>query len=399
MKIAYLTESLPPHKDGVSLTIDKLSDHLAKHDIPGLFISPFEPARGSRFEKNAIKVLSATFPLYSAYRLTLPYFQRLSAKLDRFQPDLIHIMSPTLLGLFGIRYARKRRLPVTTTFHTNFAAYFKYYGFPRFENACWKYLRWFYNRCDEVYVPTEGMRSELIDRRIANTTVIPHAVDTSRFSPAYRNRDLRKTVRNGDEAILLFVGRLVKEKDLDDLVAALHMLDKRSLPYKMVFVGNGPYRTTLARELPDAHFTGFLSGESLAEWFATADIFAFPSTTETFGLVIQEAFASGLPVVAADAGGPKSLVRHGIDGFLVRPNAPVRFADTLQILIQNDRLRTSMGQAGLKQARRITWDQVHRQLFQRYAALIQRNRQQDPVVHIPWNSPHRKALAWLSARR
>ncbi len=143
MKLAYFTESLPPNTDGVSHTLVRLSEYLAAQNIDFRFISPFEPSNGHHLREKVRKVHYIPFPMYSAYRMGIPYFHGLGSFLDEFQPDLVHVVSPTLLCKYGITYARERDIPVVGSYHTHFVSYFKYYGFGRFESLGWRYLRWF----------------------------------------------------------------------------------------------------------------------------------------------------------------------------------------------------------------------------------------------------------------
>ncbi len=178
--------------------------------------------------------------------------------------------------------------------------------------------------------------------------------------------------------LLLYVGRLVKEKDLADLIPVSRILRQRGYDFRMVFVGDGPMRDRLSREIPDAHFTGTLEGAALSRWYASADIFLFPSTTETFGLVVQEAFASGIPVVGVRAGGVISLIDHGETGYLAEPNVPEDIADKLAALLDAPGLRRQMGESAREYTLHRSWDEINRRLVQDYKSMISAGPEHDP---------------------
>jgi len=370
MKITYFTESLPPNTDGVSHTLVRLSEYLQSQQVDFRFVSPFKPSNGHYLSDQVRKVRSIPFPMYSAYKMGMPYFHNLYEYLDDFDPDLIHVVSPTLLCRYGIQYGRRRGLPIVGTYHTHFVAYFKYYGFGRFESLGWKYLRWFYNQCDVTYVPSPEVQGELRSQGVENVMLLPHGIDTNRFSPAYRSQELRRQFGADDSPILLFVGRLVKEKDLADLIDVNRILGSRGYEFTMVFVGDGPMRDDLESALPNAHFTGTLAGESLSRWYASADVFLFPSTTETFGLVVQESFASAVPVVGVRASGVINLVDDGKNGYLTNPNDPEGMAERVGYLLERPQLRHQLGENARQKTESRSWDKVNHQLLEDYQAMV-----------------------------
>lgn len=373
MRIAYFAESLPPNEDGVSKTLLKLSDYLDRRKIDYRFISPFKPERSHYLYDRVKKISYIPFPMYSQYRLSLPFLNGVKYYLDRFRPDILHLTSPTPLGLFTFWYGNKRNIPVFSTYHTHFISYFKYYGLKYLESLGWAYTKWFYNQCDITHVPTISIKKELEEHGVENIEHIPHGIENEYFSPEHKNEELRSIFDN-DYPIVLFVGRLVKEKDLDDLVKVNKVLRNRKANFNMVFVGAGPMEKELKRKLPDAHFTGHLSDEKLYQWFATGDIFAYPSTTETFGLVIQEAFSSGVPVVGVNQGGVGSLIDNGKNGFLFAPHDIETFANKIQLLLHNKNLRQKMGRKARKISLNNSWDKVNSKVVDSYQRTIQNHK-------------------------
>jgi len=366
MRIVYFTESLPPKTDGVTHTFSKLVETLEHRSIDYRFYSPVMPGESIAWRNRVHQVKSVPIPLYDYYRIGIPTADVLRAELDDFQPDLIHCTTPTPLGILGARYARTNGIPAVSSYHTHFVSYFRYYGYQLFENFGWSILRWFHNKFAATYVPTSNVASELEERGFQNLQLWQRGIELERFMPELRNEDLRSSVGIKDEPILLFVGRLVKEKDLDDLVAADMILKNKGHKFKIVIIGDGPMREELEQKLPNAHLTGFVHGAELASWYASSDILAFPSTTETFGNVIQEAHASGLPTVCVDKGGVVDLIRDGVNGYIAKANKPEDFATKLEPLIKSRNLRARMGQQARILVAENTWEKINGRLLNSY---------------------------------
>ncbi|MEZ4745951.1 MAG: glycosyltransferase family 1 protein [Calditrichia bacterium] len=371
MKVVYFADSLPPIADGVSHTMCRLADSLLANNVQFQMISPFQPGENYRWNSRVIKIPSVRFPLYRQYRLGLPQISRIAQFVRAFQPDIIHAVSPTFMGVYAQKLAMSMNVPVVASFHTHFSSYFRYYRAGAFEKLAEKTLARFYNRCDATFAPSENIIEMLKNQGVQSLKLWTRGIDINRFTPAKYDVDLRLSIDAGTKPVLLFVGRLVKEKDLDDLIKMAKILEQRNLPHKLVIVGDGPMRKELRLKLKNAVFAGHQSGEALAKWFASADIFVFPSTTETFGNVILEAFASGLPVVAANAGGPASLVKTGINGYLAKPNSPVDLCLCVEKLLDNRPLRIKMGMNARSFAEQFSWDAVNRQLLTDYQQIIE----------------------------
>jgi glycosyltransferase involved in cell wall biosynthesis len=198
-------------------------------------------------------------------------------------------------------------------------------------------------------------------------------VDQHRFSPTFRTPALRNQIGASGMPILLYVGRLAKEKNLDDLVEAARCLEQRADRFKLVIVGDGPMRRELRDCLPNAHFTGYLHGNELARWYASADIFVLPSTIETFGNVVLEAFASGLPVVGVDRGGVRELITHRVNGLLAPPRTPAAFAEMIHSLLVRPDEVALLGLRALETAASYAWSEVNRRLLENYKQVIGTN--------------------------
>ncbi len=277
---------------------------------------------------------------------------------------------PDLLGHAALNLARRHHIPAVASYHTRYETYLKHYWYlAPLEGLLKRILRRFYGACREVYVPSQSTREALLaDGLKDNFKPWPRGIDTARFTPIKRSASWR--ARNGigeDELVILHVSRLVREKRLDTLTAALNLID---IPHRVVIVGDGPDYAFAAQELPHAIFTGFLTGPDLATAYASSDIFVFPSDSESFGNVTLEAMASGLPCVCADATGSRSLVVAGETGFLASADDAEGFARHITTLAQDRDLRRSMGEAARARALTFSWDETMARLLGYYKALL-----------------------------
>jgi glycosyltransferase involved in cell wall biosynthesis len=369
-RIAYFTEGLLPWIDGVSRTLGQLFDTLETRHRDFRVYAPIAGSDQYVWGARVRKLPSVPFPLYRDYRVSLPDHADLEADLDCFEPDLVHVCSPTLAGAWAQSYARARRIPVVASFHTNFPAYFPYYRAGYLSGLAWRGLRWFHNRCQATFAPAASVIRELEYRGIENVRLWSPGIDCSLYTPAARDRQLRAQLGADDKRpVLLLVSRLVKEKDLLDLVEMDRILRRKGLDYRFVVVGDGPLRKRLERGLPEAHFAGLRSGFDLARWYASADLFVFPSTTETFGNVVQEAMASGLASVVVDRGGPACVIEPGVSGLVARAKEPADLAEKVAALLRDPGRRRAMGEQGRQLALTRSWQEVNAGLLREYDAI------------------------------
>jgi phosphatidylinositol alpha 1,6-mannosyltransferase len=377
MRIAFFTESLFPLVDGVSHTLGHLFTTLDEAGIDFRVYAPFVPPADIPWHNRVRRVRSFTFPLYRDYRVSLPGGRRIAAELDEFRPDIVHVVSPTPMAVWAQAYARGRGIPVVATFHTHFVAYFPYYGVAGMQRMGWRILRWFYGRCAAVFAPSPGIVEELTAHGIGNVRLWTRGVDARQFSPGWRDDALRARLGVDERTpLLLLVSRLVKEKDLCDLVGMDRELRTRGLNYRLALVGDGPLRAQLERDLPHAYFAGHQTGSALSRWYASADIFVFPSTTETFANVVQEAMASGLPAVVVDRGGPPGVIEPDRSGFVARANDPAHLAECVARLITDRELRFIMARAARHRAQERSWDAVNGVLIREYESIAGKQRAQ-----------------------
>jgi phosphatidylinositol alpha 1,6-mannosyltransferase len=359
-RIALFTGNYNHIADGVSLTLNRLVGYLDAHGHEVMVIAPTVEEPAIEHVGNLVPIPSIPFPGRPEYRLSMGIPRTIRRRIKEFAPDIIHVATPDLVGSAALRMARRMRVPAVASYHTHFISYGKYYGIEWLEPIAIRYLRWFYGRCRQIYVPTESMievlRADGID---GNLMLWPRGVDHELFHPGRRSMAWRQSLGFGDdEPVVTFVSRLVLEKGLDVFAGVIERMKERGIAHRSLIVGDGPARKELEERLPDTVFVGHLSGEDLATAYASSDVFLFPSDTETFGNVVLEAMACGLPCICADATGSKSLVDHGVSGFLAPAGNADSFAESSEQLVTRADLRAAMGREALYRARNYYWNNV-----------------------------------------
>jgi glycosyltransferase involved in cell wall biosynthesis len=360
--------------DGVARTYTYLARHLDEVGAEFRFFSPCRPEEEAPWRGRVVRQASFALPMYRYYRVGLPNPFALEAQLDSFRPDLIQVAAPTPLGFLGQAYARRKGIPCVSSYHTHFVDYFPYYHAGFLSKAGWALLRNFHNAGIRTYVPSRSCLERLEELGFAHLELWERGLDADGFSPEYRDAAERERWARAEELLLLYVGRLVADKDLRVLAGALEKVRAGGLKVRCVFAGDGPLRAELARRLPLDHFPGFVRGRALGRLYASSDLFTFPSPNETFGNVVLEAMASGLPVLAAAAGGPSDLVDHGRDGWLARPGDAEGFAAAITALAGDPGRRRSFSAHGLAKARRYHWREVHGRLVASYERVLSGTR-------------------------
>lgn len=366
-KRAWFTDTLED-VNGVATTIRKMTAAAAEAGeelvvvtsrgeltVVGIPIKNFQPI--GEFE----------LPEYELQKLSFPPILQMLDYVQREGFSEIIISTPGPVGLTALLAAKMLNLETSGIYHTDFPQYIRILTEDSFlESLAWKYMHWFYGQCDTLFVNSEQYRQNWIDRGIdaGKIKILPRGLDTELFTPSRSDPDFwRKWGSDGSGVRLLYVGRVSREKDLDVLVQSFRDLRNDNLPVQLSIVGHGPYSKALEEQLPDACFTGYLTGEELARAYASADIFVFPSTTDTFGNVIIEAQAAGLPVIVSDEGGPKELVREGETGLITKARDPVDFAQAIRRLVADDALREAMGAAARATVENRNWPSAFRKFW------------------------------------
>jgi glycosyltransferase involved in cell wall biosynthesis len=317
--------------------------------------------------KNFRPIGEFELPEYELQKLSFPPVLQILDYIQREQFTEIIISTPGPIGLCGLLAAKMLNLQTSGIYHTDFPQYIRILTEDSFlESFAWTYMHWFYGQLDTVFVNSEQYRRSWIDRGFSpdKLKILPRGLDTDLFNPSRRDPAIWKNFGfAGDEVHLLYVGRVSREKDLDILASAYRQLRESGLPITLIFVGDGPYSTALAEALPEAKFLGYRTGEELAAIYASADIFVFPSTTDTFGNVVIEAQASGLPVIVSDLGGPKELVEDGVDGLITKALDATNFAEAIRCLAENRELRTEMSRNARNRVINRSWPGAFRKFW------------------------------------
>ena len=374
MRVTLVTETYLPQVNGVSRTLGQLVRHLLERGDEVQLVHPDYGETGEGAESCLVR--SMVLPFYKELRLPLPPFGILAHRaIERFRPDLVHIATEATLGLSVLVQARRRKIPTVSSFHTNFDQYSDHYRVGFAKGTIWRYLRWFHNHTLETFVPSRTTISALQGRGFERLILWPRGVDSSPL--LYPDRPGRETVRRSlgfgpDDVVIAYVSRIAVEKNVSYLADALCQIAGARPNVRLLFVGDGPARGELERRMgAQAKFVGYRTGEDLADHYAAADLFAFASLTETFGNVVLEALASGLPVVALRAGGVGDIVSPGVTGTLLDPAAgPAEFAAALLALVDDAALRRRYADDARDYALSQSWYTIMEALRDRYHEIV-----------------------------
>lgn len=375
LRVALFTGNYNHIKDGVSLTLNRLVQYLEEQGIPVLVFGPTVKNPDLKHNGRLVSLPSVRMPVSGRgeYRVAVGMSTKAQKELEDFAPTLVHIATPDPGGYKALKWAQKNRVQVVSSYHTHFTSYFKYYGLTPIEFFAWRYLSWFYNSCTHVYVPSRSMIEELEEHGFdAGMKIWARGVNTSLFTPDKRDEEWRKRAGfEKDDIVVTFVSRLVWEKELDMFRYAVQQVAANNKRVKALVVGDGPAKVELMKMMPEAHYAGFLNGENLARAYASSDVFLFPSHTETFGNVTLEAMSSGLPCLVANATGSKSLVEHGVNGCLAKPESREDFTKKLSLIVSDEKLRESMRKASREKALQYEWDDINGRLVGNYREALE----------------------------
>lgn len=374
MRVALFTDTYPQDVNGVARTLGMLVEHGSRRGHEFALVTPRVSDGPAPHTAEHRQLFSVPIPIYPDLQLARGLDGRGKKMLASFAPDLVHIATESTVGYSGRIWARRARVPLVTSFHTNFPAYLHDYHMGRLEPLVWRYLRWFHGESRMTFCPSqdtlEGLRAQGFHPRLR---IWSRGVDTELFRPHRRTDEVRARIAPGADRILLYVGRLAAEKRVDVVMDAFVRVRERTGPTTaLVFVGDGPAASVLRARAPDGvHFTGFLRGVSLAEAYAAADVFLFASDTETFGNVCLEALASGVPAVVANKGGVKETVIPGRTGIRVTPGDPDAFAEACVRLLTDDDERRRLAEGARREALARSWDSVLDGLLDAYGETLE----------------------------
>jgi len=375
VRIALVSDTYLPQVNGVTTVVHRIvqTARAAGHAVA--VVAPRYPhgSGGDGGGGDELRVPSLPFPPYPSIRLSSTVHRPVARFLDLVAPDLIHAATEGPLGVHARRYALAHDLPLVTSFHTNFPQYARNYRVGLLAPLVWRWLIHFHRAARQVHTPGVAVRDELVRRGLHNTVVWGRGVDTRHFRPDRRTLGWRRWLAGADDAlIVLHVGRLAPEKNLGVLVDAWNRA-RRCLGPRASFViaGEGPLAATVAARAPFARQLGFVDRDSLAGLYASADLCVLPSQTETCGLVALEAMASGVPVIAANAGGFAESVSHDHNGLLVHPDDARDFSQAIVTLGLDVDRRNRLALGARQTALTRDTQSEDRELLQQYAALVE----------------------------
>ena len=383
LRVAFVTETYPPEVNGVALTVAQVVEglHRRHHDVQ--LIRPRQDrsdAAETTVRFNEILTRGLPIPRYPNLRMGVPSKRALVQLWSVQRPDVVHIATEGPLGWSALQAAVLLKLPVSSDFRTNFHAYSKHYGISWLHKPIMAYLRKFHNRTRCTMVPTEALRRDLEGYGFQNLRVVARGVDTRRFDPQHRSADLRRQWGvDGEDLVVACVGRLAPEKNLNLLISAFDAIRCVAPRARLLMVGDGPMRAELQARCPDAVFAGQRTGHDLAAHYASADLFLFPSITETFGNVTTEAMASGLPVVAFDYAAAAQLIRNGENGCLVPFGIAPAFVHAAAELASDATGCRAIGLQARRTARALDWDDVVARFEAVLAGVIRQTSANDPL--------------------
>lgn len=368
MRIALFSETFLPKVDGIVTRLRHTVEHLQRQGDQVLVVSP----DGGIKEYKGAKIYGVTgfpLPLYPELKLALPR-PSIGVTLEEFQPDLIHVVNPAVLGLAGLYYAKVMGIPLVASYHTHLPQYLQHYGLGMLEGLMWELIKASHNQAQLNLCTSTAMVQQLRERGIERLDLWQRGVDTETFQPHLLCPKMRSHLSQGrpETPLLLYVGRLSAEKEIERIKPVLEAIPGA----RLALVGDGPHRNNLEKHFAGTptHFVGYLQGLELAQAFASSDAFVFPSRTETLGLVLLEAMAAGCPVVAAGSGGITDIVTDGVNGYLFDPADEYGAISATKRLLGQQAERETLRQNARAEAERWSWAAATRQLQNYYRTIV-----------------------------
>ena len=377
MRIALFSEVYWPMVSGVGVTLLRLTKALeARGHHVRVYSASYTLPQGQSDRPEVHRSPSIPLFLYPDVQWAFPRLRDVVEDVDRFRPDVVHVATEFALGLAGLKAARQLKLPIVASAHTDYDKYAARYGVDWALRVGWHYLRWFYGQAYRVLCPSRIYQEHLHSRGVTHTGIWSRGVDPDEFHPRFRSEAYRRSLGLGPPDLLVtYIGRIAREKNLTQLLAAWDALAPERGSAQLALVGRGPLEDEIRRrQIPGVHVPGLLHGRDLAQAYASADIFVFPSATETFGNSLLEAMGSGLPCLAAGAAGVLEFAQHGRNAWLVAPNSAPAVAQGLHRLMLDPALRLQLAAGGLATAAERRWDGVYDRLLEDYREAIENRR-------------------------
>ena len=377
VRIALFSEVYWPMVSGVGVTLLRLTDALeARGHAVRAYSATYALPEGVSDRPEVHRSPSVPFFLYPDVQWAFPRLREVVDDLAAFRPDIVHVATEFSLGIAGLKAARQLDLPLIASAHTDYDQYAARYGVPWALRAGWHYLRWFYGQAHRVLCPSRIYEEAVHRHGVTHTGIWSRGVDPGVFAASWRSEAYRAAFGLGPEDLLVtYIGRIAREKNLGLLLEAWETLAPVRGAGQLVLVGRGPLEEEIRRrEIPGVHVTGLLQGAALSAAYASADVFAFPSATETFGNSLLEAMGSGLPSLVAASGGVLEFTEHGRNAWLVEPDSAPAIVAGLRRLLTDVELRRRLGAGALATARARDWGSVYDQLLADYQQAIDAKR-------------------------
>lgn len=391
MRIAVFTETFLPKVDGIVVKVCRLLEHLEKRGHSALVFGPGGSPKSYAGAK-VISFRSLHMPFYPEMNISPPWAV-VEDKFREFKPDLVHLVNPVSLGLAGLRAAKLFQVPVIASYHTDVPGFAEYWKLGFLSNSIYRYARWIHNRVDLNVCPSEFTRKQLYDHNFERVEIWRGGVDIQLYNPEKRSAEMRNFLsdKQPERPLLLYVGRVSPEKSIE----RIHPILKQFPEVRLAIIGDGPSRSELEKKFADTDtiFTGYMKGEKLAEAYASGDIFTFTGDKETFGNVVVEAMASGLPVLAPNSGGVTDLVIDQYNGRQYDPYQPASIIEAAREMIKDPDLSKVYGRRGRELAEGRTWEITLDELLANYQKVLEMDRPRGKYKWLIWErSPFAKEL-------
>lgn len=380
IRVAFFAEILTEDLDGAVRTMFQLIKRIDSERFDFLFIYGSGADTIGNFK--SLKIPAISLPFVTSYAMALPIFakKQMQQALHEFQADVIHIATPSLLGHWALQYAGERHIPVISIYHTHFISYIDYYfkHLPFLIKPVKKVLaqkhKAFYNSCDKIYVPSESIKQELnqIGIDLHRMQLWKRGIDTDLFSPLKKDKRVVQQLTDNNQPVIMFASRLVWEKNLETLFAIYEQMQSKHPEVNFLVAGNGTAFKACRGRMKNAIFTSKIDHSKLSILYASADVFVFPSVSETYGNVVLEAMASGLPCVIADGGGSQDFIKQGVNGFKCQPYNAADYVEKIEIILTNKVLKKHIVEEGLNYSRAFNWEELACTYFNNLQQLAKR---------------------------
>ena len=370
LKIAFFSDMLIRDYDGCMRTVFHIIDRKPE-DVEIKFFTGQGTVKG--LNRPAVTIPNISIPRANNYKIAIPQLasRKIRREIEAFQPDVIHITTPSMLGNYALQVAQEENIPVSTIYHTHYISYIDYYLtnmksiLPLAQKFIKNITRNFYNKSDLILVPTQEMKEVLtqVDVEENKMSIWERGIDKNIFKNSKRDISCIQNITNNGKFNILFASRLVWEKNIRTLIKIYKKATQENLQVNFIIAGDGMAYQSMKEEMPNAYFLGKISQEKLGQIYASCDAFVFPSISETYGNVVLEAMASGLPCIIANGGGSKSFINHGVNGFLCEPFEESQYIHWIKTLLNDKELKKKIIDQAINDTQDYDWDTLVRSFY------------------------------------